>query len=307
MLGGRAPQRARGWGLVALVGGVALAVAITLGYGVEQRRKSLRAEVRWLRARLAEKRTQVSQKDRELDQLSKAVSDLVGRATAWRERAVEARKLASVDGTHLQETSALPRPITVAAAAADGAPVVTEAAARALEQIGWLEGELAAVSDSIAVITALLRQPRVMFHNAGPTLWPVRGLVTSGFGVRQSPWGSGRAMHSGLDIQAPYGTPVLATADGEVTFSGRDTEYGGLVIIDHGRDTDTMYAHLSALYVREGQLIRRGTPIGAVGNSGRATGTHLHYEVRVNGAPVDPSGYLQNWTGATRVASVRGR
>jgi murein DD-endopeptidase MepM/ murein hydrolase activator NlpD len=306
MLEGRAPQRARGWGLVALVGGVALAVAITLGYGVEQRRKSLRAEVRWLRARLAEKRVQVSRKDRELEALSDAVSGLVGRATGWRERAVEARKLASVDGTHLQETSSLPKPVAFAVDV-DGRRA-TEATARALEQIGWLEGELAAVSDSIAVITALLKQPRVMFHNAGPSLWPVRGLITSGYGVRQSPWGNGRTMHSGIDIQAPYGTPVMATADGEVTFSGRDSEYGGLVIIDHGRDTDTMYAHLSALYVREGQLVRRGTPIGAVGNTGRATGVHLHYEVRVNGAPVDPNGYLKNWTGgATRVASVRGR
>jgi len=305
MLEGRAPGRARGWGLVALVGGVALAVAITLAYGVEQRRKSLRAEVRWLRTRLAEKRGQVVQKDREIAELSKAVSDLVGRATNWRERAVEARRLARVDDTHLQETSALPKPVAFVVDG-DGRPV-TETAARALEQIGWLEGELAAVSDSIAVITALLKQPRVMFHNAGPSLWPVRGLVTSGFGHRESPWGRGRVMHSGIDIQAPYGTPVLATADGEVTFSGRDGEYGGLVIIDHGRDVDSMYAHLSALYVREGQLVRRGTPIGAVGNTGRATGVHLHYEVRVHGAPVDPNGYLRQWTGGTRVASRGGR
>lgn len=304
MLDGRVPLRARGWGFVALGGGVALAVGISLIYGVEQRRKSMRAEVRWLRTRLEEKREQISQKDRELAQLSKAVSDLVARATAWRERAVEARKLASVDGTHLQETSALPKPVVVSA---DAPPVISEPAARALEQIGWLEGELAAVSDSIGVITALLKQPTVMFHNDGPSLWPVHGLVTSGFGIRESPYGGGRAMHTGLDIQAPYGMPVLATADGEVTFSGRDLEYGGLVILDHGRDTDTMYAHLSAVYVREGQLVRRGTPIGAVGNTGRATGVHLHYEVRVHGSPVDPTAYLRAWSGGTRVASVRDR
>ena len=125
-----------------------------------------------------------------------------------------------------------------------------------------------------------------------PTLWPVRGEITSRFGPRESPYGDGPEVHPGIDIKASYGVPVTAGGDGKVIFSGRDSGYGGLVVIDHGGEIDTYYGHLSAMYVREGQAIHRGQPIGAVGATGRATGTHLHYEVRVRGTPVDPQRYL---------------
>ena len=127
-----------------------------------------------------------------------------------------------------------------------------------------------------------------------PTLWPVRGLVTSPFGTRMSPYGDGHEMHPGIDISARYGLPVAAAGSGKVIFAGRDPGYGDLIIVDHGGQLDTLYGHLSALYVRQGQRVGRGQAIGAVGATGRATGAHLHYEVRVNGAPVDPRRYLMN-------------
>jgi murein DD-endopeptidase MepM/ murein hydrolase activator NlpD len=165
-------------------------------------------------------------------------------------------------------------------------------AAQALQQLAWLDGQAASTGDSLAVLAALLKERRDDGSRGVPTLWPVRGLVTSPFGIRTSPYGDEREMHPGMDISARYGLPVAAAGGGQVIFAGRDSGYGGLVIIDHGAQLDTLYAHLSALYVREGQKVRSGQPIGAVGATGRATGAHLHYEVRVNGSPVDPRRYL---------------
>jgi murein DD-endopeptidase MepM/ murein hydrolase activator NlpD len=122
----------------------------------------------------------------------------------------------------------------------------------------------------------------------------VAGDVSSGFGWRQSPYGGGSQRHTGLDIRAEYGTPVRVSAPGTVVFAGRDSGgYGTAVVVDHGNNVKTLYGHLSGLYVSEGQRIARGTVVGAVGNSGRATGVHLHYEVRVGNVPVDPMLYVR--------------
>ena len=173
-----------------------------------------------------------------------------------------------------------------------GMSIVSEDAAHTLEQLTWLDAQAANATDSLAVLTVLLKERANDISRGVPSIWPVRGLVTSPFGTRESPYGEGREMHPGIDISAGYGRPVTAAGNGEVVFAGRDGGYGGLVVVDHGGRLHTLYGHLSALYVREGQLVRRGQPIGAVGASGRATGAHLHYEVRVNGGPVDPRRYL---------------
>ena len=125
-----------------------------------------------------------------------------------------------------------------------------------------------------------------------PTIWPVRGWVTSSFGQRISPFTGRLQMHEGLDIAARPGTPVRATADGVVIYSGWKSDLGKLVTIDHGYGYRTRYGHLSAIYVRKGQRVKRGETVGAVGNTGRSTGPHLHYEVKVSGLPVNPKNYL---------------
>ncbi|MER3396798.1 MAG: hypothetical protein C4319_08470 [Acidimicrobiia bacterium] len=117
-------------------------------------------------------------------------------------------------------------------------------------------------------------------------VWPVNGVVTSGFGMR---WGR---LHAGIDIAAPIGTPVRAAQSGQVIFAGTQGGYGNLVLIAHGGGIVTAYAHLSAIGVTVGQFVDRGENIGAVGSTGFSTGPHLHFEVRVNGSPVDPMGYL---------------
>jgi murein DD-endopeptidase MepM/ murein hydrolase activator NlpD len=126
-----------------------------------------------------------------------------------------------------------------------------------------------------------------------PCLWPVLGRVSSPFGDFRVNFSSGGTRpHMGVDIAAPMGTPVLAPADGIVTFAGRESEYGLLVSIDHGYGFTTMFGHLSKMNVRPGERVKAGQSVGAVGASGSATGPHLHYEVRIQGKPVNPSLYL---------------
>jgi murein DD-endopeptidase MepM/ murein hydrolase activator NlpD len=126
-----------------------------------------------------------------------------------------------------------------------------------------------------------------------PSLWPLEGRVASSFGERQDPINGEGAFHSGIDIDAPTGTPIRAAADGDVTEASMNAGYGREIILDHGHDVVTLYGHLSAIAVVVGQHVIRGQVIGYVGQSGRATGPHLHYEVRVHKVPVNPHKYLR--------------
>lgn len=136
------------------------------------------------------------------------------------------------------------------------------------------------------------RQGKLAYWASIPSVWPVRGWVTSGFGVRRRPHGVGSRVHEGIDIAASSGTTVYAPGDGTVTFSGMKKGLGRTVIIDHGFGVFTVYGHASKLYVKEGERVKRGSTIAAVGRSGRATGPHLHYEVVIDGVPVDPMRYI---------------
>ncbi len=127
---------------------------------------------------------------------------------------------------------------------------------------------------------------------ATPSMSPVRGWFTSRFGYRNSPYTGRAMMHQGLDIAASPGTPVYAPADGVISFAGYDSGYGKLVSIDHGYGVITRYGHNSKIFVKVGQQIKRGDLLTAVGNTGQSTGPHLHYEVRINNVPVDPSNYI---------------
>ena len=127
-----------------------------------------------------------------------------------------------------------------------------------------------------------------------PSIWPVEGRFMGPYGKRIDPFSGEGAFHRGVDISAPVGTPVRATADGVVVFSSMESGYGRLVVIDHGAGMQTYYAHLSRFIAYVGQDVRRGDEVGLVGTSGRVTAPHLHYEVRLGGNPVNPYTYLQN-------------
>lgn len=129
-------------------------------------------------------------------------------------------------------------------------------------------------------------------RSAIPSMWPVRGRITGGFGERLDPLSGEGEYHWGIDISAPKGTEVEAPADGVVLQAERQSGYGNEILLDHGNGITTKYGHLSEIYVVVGQEVREGQIIGAVGMTGRATGPHLHYEVLVNQTPVNPAKYL---------------
>ena len=126
-----------------------------------------------------------------------------------------------------------------------------------------------------------------------PTQQPVTdGILGSAFGWRIDPFTSGSALHTGMDFQAESGTPILAAAGGVVVVNESHSGYGNMVEIDHGNELITRYAHASAVFVKKGDLVKRGQKIAAVGNTGRSTGAHLHFEVLVQGVPQDPQKFL---------------
>lgn len=125
-----------------------------------------------------------------------------------------------------------------------------------------------------------------------PSIWPARGWVTSDFGQRVDPYTAERVMHAGLDIAGPHGAEVLAPSEGTVAFAGMDGGYGNVIVLDHGYGLKTRYAHLSQILVKAGEKVARGAHIGAVGNTGRSTGPHLHYEVRLHGVPQNPRQFI---------------
>lgn len=137
-----------------------------------------------------------------------------------------------------------------------------------------------------------------------PSMWPVEGRLMSPFAQRTDPFSGEGEFHKGVDISAISGTPVHVTADGLVVRAEIESGYGKLIVVDHGGGVQTAYAHLSKFYVHTGQTVRRGDIVGAVGATGRVTAPHLHYEVRMGGAPVNPTRYLRNSAPATQQATA---
>jgi murein DD-endopeptidase MepM/ murein hydrolase activator NlpD len=154
---------------------------------------------------------------------------------------------------------------------------------------------LATLEEKMSRLETQMRAHEALLRERGytPSIWPVLGKLESGFGGRRNPFGgSGYEFHSGQDIEAPSGAPVLAGASGRVTFVGWQNGYGQLVVIDHGGGLTTRYGHLSHIDIEQDCTVSRGEFIGRVGSTGRSTGPHLHYEVRINDQPVNPLQYL---------------
>ena len=188
----------------------------------------------------------------------------------------DARRLSDISGITAEEGMS-PHGVGGPRVAADEATIAAVEARAAL-----LEEQLRAYED------AIVREQARM-----PSIWPVGGEVTDYFGVRRSPFGGGSAeFHDGLDIATLWGTPVVATAHGVVSFAGAKNGYGQIVEIDHGNGLSTAYGHLSRIEVEVGQEVRRGETLGRVGSTGRSTGPHLHYEVRAGGGAISPERYL---------------
>lgn len=239
---------------------VVLCCALYGFYGLTQHAKHLRVqhENRRLRAE-TERQRQV------LDELNHRV------------RVVEdtSRKLAEKSGVVSNDDSALQ---------SVGGPAIPLGVAG----LATLEKKMSNLEQDLRAYEAILRE-----RGFTPSIWPVDGKLESGFGARRNPFGgSSTEFHTGQDIEVAWGTLVVASAKGKVTFVGWQHGYGQLVVIDHGGGLTTRYGHLSEFDVEMGQEVGRGESIGRVGSTGRSTGPHLHYEVRINDEPVDPLQYL---------------
>jgi murein DD-endopeptidase MepM/ murein hydrolase activator NlpD len=162
-------------------------------------------------------------------------------------------------------------------------------ARRLAEVEAQLEADEARILAALATVPTAGPAP----VGGGQLLFPAAGPITSPYGYRTHPIFGDQRLHTGIDIGAGYGAPVIAADSGTVAFAGVMSGYGNVIVIDHGGGLATTYNHLSAFYVGSGQSVSRGTSVGAVGCTGYCTGPHLHFEVRVNGSPVDPMPYLQ--------------
>jgi len=157
--------------------------------------------------------------------------------------------------------------------------------------IAWLQHEAGSEEQTLQNLTSVIESKQAKW-DATPSIWPVKGWITSGFGKRVSPFTGQMAVHEGVDIGAPSNTPVQAPAAGRVVVTGFDPRMGNLVAIDHGYGMETQYGHLAKVLVKSGQKIRRGDVIGLVGSTGLSTGPHLHYHIKFNNHPVDPQRYI---------------
>ena len=194
-------------------------------------------------------------------------------------------RVAAIETTSrkLAEVSGLRQPGDISANIGSGGPVGAD--------IDNLEHTTAALERELRKIKDTVDRNQLKLSST-PTGWPVRGYVTDGFGSRSDPFGGGAEVHSGLDISTAFGTAIETTADGIVIFAGSYAGYGNVVVIDHGYGVTTRYGHMSRVDVTPGQRVHRGKQIGAVGSTGRSTGPHCHYEVRLHDRPVNPLNYL---------------
>lgn len=185
------------------------------------------------------------------------------------------------------EDSAVPAP--------HGAPPADAELRAAIERIQQRARRLAALlPDQRASLEELVGglEDRREQLAATPSIWPANGWVTSGYGTRTSPFTGRRQFHAGIDIAADFGTAIIAPASGRVVFAGRKGAFGRIVEIDHGFGIRTLYGHTDDVFVRSGQRVERGMKIASVGSSGRSTGPHVHYQVKVGGRTVNPGDYI---------------
>jgi len=163
-----------------------------------------------------------------------------------------------------------------------------------------LNSDIASSREDKAGLQKFLENQKILLAST-PSIWPSKGWLSSSFGYRNSPFTGEKEFHKGIDISTRIGAPILSSADGVVSFSGWDRGYGRVVVLKHGHGFETKYAHLKKSLVKKGQHVKRGETIGLVGVSGRTTGSHLHYEVHLNGVPINPIRYVLNEAGSPSI------
>jgi murein DD-endopeptidase MepM/ murein hydrolase activator NlpD len=178
--------------------------------------------------------------------------------------------------------------------------------AQVKESLEQMAGELTALEEKGRVLERFYEEHTLMLAST-PSIWPVRGYLSSSFGRRRDPFTGQREFHYGIDISTPVGRPVVAPADGIVLYASRRGSYGNVIVIDHKFGMTTRYAHLAKFNTRAGRRVKRGDVVGYVGDTGRSNGPHLHYEVWVSDRPTHPLNYVLEYAKTFKVQGVNGR
>jgi murein DD-endopeptidase MepM/ murein hydrolase activator NlpD len=257
------------------------AMPVLIGFGLRLSATAERDQLRGSNAALIQEnasyREATGTLTAQIESLHSAINDLGDRA---RVDPVTARamdklpaQIKNQDGTSVEEASALLTP-NVAVSSTENT-------------FGMLRNVLSSLESHLSIVRSTVEKREALL-NATPSIWPVHGWLSAGYGVRPDPFTGESDFHPGIDISAEKGTPIEATADGIVELAEPSGDYGNLVVIDHGFGLVTRYGHLSKFAVSSGQQVKRGDVIGYVGATGRATGPHLHYEVLANGKLMNP-------------------
>ena len=247
-------------------------------------------------AELDKLRLEARQQQQQLVTFAKSFDDLQGEMTRLRQFDMKLRVMADLDGVVYPEQvmgigGENPEPFN---------PLEGELSfqdqtiiSSMNKSLGRLKTEVSIQERSFQELVEYLEDQKSLLSST-PSIWPVKGWLTSTFGYRSSPFTGRREMHKGLDIATRSNTPIIAPADGLVVFAGREGGFGNMIIIDHGYGITTRYGHCSSLEGKLGQKVKRGDIIARVGSTGRSTGPHVHYEVAVNGVSVNPARYILN-------------
>ncbi|MGI6093407.1 MAG: M23 family metallopeptidase [Negativicutes bacterium] len=225
----------------------------------------------------------------QLEQLTQATAELQRDMDRLNILDTEIRRMVNADEQPEVSRSGVVRPNI--SNGGQGGPIAKPSLNELNDYVANLKDQIKYREESLTNLREILIERNARF-NATPSLWPASGEVTSRFGWRSSPFGGGSEWHPGIDIANSTGTPIIATAAGEVVHSGWYSGYGKMVKIDHGNGIVTLYAHNSQNNVREGQQVEKGEVIAYMGSTGWSTGSHVHYEVRVNGTAVNPANFL---------------
>jgi murein DD-endopeptidase MepM/ murein hydrolase activator NlpD len=241
-------------------------------------------------------RMETRQQRQQLVAFARSIDDLQGEMTRLRQFDMKLRVMADLDGVVYPEQvmgiggeNPEPfNPLEVEPSFQDQALITSMT-----NGLDRLKTEFSIQERSFQELVEYLEDQKSLLAST-PSIWPVKGWLTSGFGYRTSPFTGRREMHKGLDIATRTGTPIIAPADGLVVFNGREGGFGNILSLDHGYGIVSKFAHLLSVDVKLGEKVKRGDIIARVGNTGRSTGPHLHYEVAVNGVSVNPVRYVLN-------------
>jgi len=226
---------------------------------------------------------------KQIEQLTKATASLQEDMTRLNQLDAELRRMVNTEENTAVSRSGQGRPNTVYNG--KGGPVVSPNVNELTSLVQEMQASVKVREESLTALKEALTEKKQLLA-ATPSIWPTQGEVTSKFGWRSSPWGWGSEWHPGIDIANDTGTPIHATADGRVIHSGWYGGYGLMVQIDHGYGIETLYGHNSRIAVQVGQTVKKGDVIAYMGSTGISTGSHCHYEVRVNGSAVNPANFL---------------